>query len=61
VEEEVRSVLMDGKLLLQFALAYIIEAIRRNPDKYNDLLAYNISSSTITVPTQEALPLHNED
>ena len=27
-EEEVRSVLTDGKVLLQFALASIIEAIR---------------------------------
>jgi hypothetical protein len=38
VEEEVRSVLTDGKILLQFALASVIEAIRRNPDKYDNLL-----------------------
>ena len=37
--QEVRSVLMDGKVPLQFALASIIEAIRRNPSKYNNLLA----------------------
>jgi S-adenosylmethionine synthetase len=61
VEEEVRSVLMDGKVLLQFALASIIEAIRRNPDKYNNLPAHNISSSSTKIPTQEPLPLHNED
>jgi len=29
VEEEVRTVLTDGKVLLQFALASIIEALRR--------------------------------
>jgi hypothetical protein len=37
VEEEVRSVLTDGKVLLEFALASIIEALRRNPGKYNNL------------------------
>jgi hypothetical protein len=53
---------MDGKVPLQFALASIIEAIRRNPNKYNNrLLAHNISSSTTKIPTQESLPLHNED
>jgi hypothetical protein len=59
-EEEVRSVLTDGKVLLQFALTSVIEAFRRNPDKYNNLLAHNISSST-AVPAQEPLPLHNEE
>jgi hypothetical protein len=34
VEEEVSRFLTDGKALLQFALASIIESIRRNPDKY---------------------------
>lgn len=37
IEEEVRSVLTDGKVLLEFALASIIEALRRNPGKYNNL------------------------
>ena len=60
MEEEVRSVLTHGKVLLQFALASIIEAFRRNPGKYINLLAYNTSSTT-TTPTQETLPLHNED
>jgi hypothetical protein len=46
VEEEVSRVLVDGKVLLQFALISVIEAIRRNPDKYNDLLVCNASSST---------------
>ena len=60
VEEEVRNVLTDGKVLLQFVIAAIIEVLRRNSDRYNDLLAHNMSSST-AVPTQETLPLHNED
>jgi hypothetical protein len=61
VEEKVSSVLTDGKVILQFALASVIEAIRRNPDKYNRLLAHNISSSSTKIPAQEPLPLHNED
>jgi DNA-binding CsgD family transcriptional regulator len=62
VEEEVRSFLTDGKVLLQFVLASVIEALRRNPDKFNNLLVHNTSSSsTTTTPTQELLPLHNED
>ncbi len=61
VEEEVRNALADSKVLLQFALASIIETLRRNHGKYNNnLLTHNISSST-TIPTQERLPLHNED
>jgi hypothetical protein len=59
-EEEVRNVLTDGKVFLQFALASVIEAIRRSPDKYINLLNHNTSSST-TTPIQEPLPLHNED
>jgi chromosome segregation ATPase len=61
VEEEVRSVLTDGKVLLQFALTSVIEAFRRNPGKYNNFLANNTSSSSSTTPTQEPVPLHNED
>jgi hypothetical protein len=34
MKEEVSKFLTDGKVLLQFDLASIIEAIRRNPDKY---------------------------
>ena len=48
VEEEVSKFLTVGKVFLQFALASVIEAIRRNPGKYNNLLAYNTSSSTAT-------------
>jgi hypothetical protein len=68
VEEEVRSVLTDSKVLLQFALAAVIEAIRRNPGKYNNILLYNMpssssscsSSSLIPLPTQQSLPFHIE-
>ena len=48
VEEKVSKFLTDGKVILQFALASVIEAIRRNPDKYNNLLFSNTSSSSIT-------------
>jgi hypothetical protein len=56
VEEEVRNALADSKVLLQFALASIIETLRRNHGKYNNLLTHNISSST-TTPTQERLTI----
>ena len=54
---EVSSVLTDGKVLLQFALASVIEAVRINPDKYNNLLVNNTSSST---PAQHLLLSHIE-
>jgi gas vesicle protein len=61
VEEEVSRFLTDGKVLLQFAIASVIEAIRRNPDKYNNLLVSNTSSSSTSTPAQD-LPLsHIED
>jgi hypothetical protein len=44
-EEKVKSVLTDSKLLLQFALASVIEALRRNPETCNSVL-YNISNNT---------------
>ena len=43
--EEAKSVLTDGKVLLQFDLASVIESIRINPDKYNNLLGYDLQSS----------------
>src|SRR5215217_4016182 len=46
VEEEVNKLLTDGKVVLQFAVASVIEAIRRNPGKYNNLLMSNTSSSS---------------
>ena len=58
-EEEVNKLLTNGKLLLQFAVASVIEAIRRNPDKYNNLLVSN-TSSTLT-PAQDLLLSHIED
>jgi hypothetical protein len=55
VEEKVKSVLADNKQILQFALAAVIEDIRRNPDKYNNLLVYNSSSSlTAIISTQHS-------
>ena len=33
--EEVKSVLTDSKLLLQFTLASVIELLRSNPELYN--------------------------
>jgi hypothetical protein len=57
VEEKVSSVLTDSKVHLQFALAIIIEALRRNPDKYNDLLIDNTST---TIPTQQSPSSHVE-
>jgi chromosome segregation ATPase len=59
--EEVSKFLADGKVLLQFALASIIEAIRRNPDKYNSLLVCNISSSSTSTPAQDSLVSPIED
>jgi chromosome segregation ATPase len=60
VEEEVRNVLTDGKVMLQFALAAIIEALRRNPDKYHDLLVNNTLSS-ITKTIQQSPSWHKEN
>ena len=64
VQEEVRSVLTDGKVLLQFALASIIEAFRRNPDKYNNLLLCNWSSSSraiISTQKSSSPPHYDEE
>jgi len=63
VEEKVKSVLTDNKQILQFALASIIEAIRRNLDKYNSLIFNDTSaSSTLTsIPAQGSILSHIED
>ena len=58
IEEEVRVVLIDGKVLLQFALASVFEVLRTNPDKYDNLLVFDISSPTIV--TKQSLQLHIE-
>jgi hypothetical protein len=61
VEEEVSKFLTDGKVVLQFAVTSVFEAIRRNPDKYNNLLFNDTSvSSTSTLP-QGLLLSHIED
>ena len=60
MEEEVSKFLTDGKVLLQFALASIIEAIRRNPGKFNNLLVRNTSALSISTPGQDSLPSHIE-
>ncbi len=59
VEEEVSKFLTDGKVLLHFALASVIEAIRRNSGKYNDLIVDNASLSS--VPIQQSSLQHIED
>jgi transposase len=61
VEKEVSKFLTDGKVLLQFALASVIEAIRINPDKYNNLLVSNISESSTSTPAQGSILSHIED
>jgi hypothetical protein len=60
VEEEANRFLTDSKVLLQFALASVIEAIRRNPEKYNNLLVSNTSLSSTSTPTQDSLLSHIE-
>jgi hypothetical protein len=57
----VKSVLTDNKQILQFALALVIEAIKRKSDKYNKPLVNNTSSSSTTLPAQQSPPLHIED
>ena len=63
VEEEVGKFLTDGKVVLQFVLASVFEAIRRNPDKYNSLIFNNISASStlISTPAQGSILSHIED
>ena len=61
VEEEGTNVLTDGKVLLQFPFASVIEAIIRNPDKYNDILVCNTPLSSTSMPAQQlTLSLHIE-
>ena len=46
---------------MQFALASVIEAIIRNPDKYNDILVCNAPLSSTSIPAQQlTLSLHIE-
>jgi hypothetical protein len=43
--EEVKSVLMNGKILLEFATFSVIESLRRNPELYN-FVTYDHSNNT---------------
>jgi hypothetical protein len=46
---------------LQFPFASVIEAIIRNPDKYNDILVCNTPLSSTSMPAQQlTLSLHIE-
>jgi transposase len=53
VAEEVSKFLADGKVLLQFALASVIEAIRGNLGKCNNLLVCNTSSSSTSTAAHD--------
>ena len=59
-EEEVSRVLIDSKVLLQFALASVIEAIRRNTGKYKNLLFNDTLASSTSTPPQGSLLSHIE-
>ena len=55
VKEEVSGVLRDGKVFVQFHLASVIGSLKRSPNKYNNLVAYYMPSSSTT---QQSLLLH---
>ena len=55
IKEEVSGVLRDGKVFVQFHLASVIGSLKRSPDKYNNLVAYYMPSSS---STQQSLLLH---
>ncbi len=60
VEKEVRRVLVDKKMILQFAIASVIEALGSTPNNYKDFLVYSMSSSisTSTIPIQQSVALY---
>ena len=45
--EEVKSVLIDGKILLKFATFSVIESLRSNPELYNFVIHDNSNNTTI--------------
>jgi hypothetical protein len=47
-EENVKNVLTDSKLLLQFALVSVIESLRTNPELYNFVIHDNSNNDTIS-------------
>jgi hypothetical protein len=58
VEKEVRSILIDDKVILQFAVASVIEALRRIP-YYKNYLVYSMPSSiSSTIPIQQSPALN---
>jgi hypothetical protein len=56
-EENVKSVLTNSKILLKFAIASIIESLRRNPEIYDFVLSDDIYAAVIL---EEAERLYNE-
>jgi hypothetical protein len=55
-EEKVKSVLIEGKILLKFATFSVIESLRTNPEEYNFVL-YNIPNSNATSYSFNSLSL----
>jgi hypothetical protein len=47
-EKYVKNALTNGKLLLKFATASVIESLRRNPELYNSVIYDNSNSITIS-------------
>jgi FtsZ-binding cell division protein ZapB len=47
-EEKVKDVLTNGKLLLNFATASVIESLRRNPELYTLTVSANSNNTTFT-------------
>jgi hypothetical protein len=61
VEKEVRSILIDDKAILQFAVVSVIEALRRIPFIYKNYLVYSMPSSissSSTIPIQQSPALN---
>ena len=55
-EEKVKSVLIEGKLILKFATFSVIESLRNNPEEY-DFVLYNIPNSNATSYSFNSLSL----
>jgi predicted RNase H-like nuclease (RuvC/YqgF family) len=47
-EEKVKSVLIEGKILLKFATLSVIESLRSNPELYNFVIHDNSNNTTIS-------------
>jgi hypothetical protein len=60
-EEKVKDVLTNGKLILQLALASIVESLRSNPELYNFVLYDNSNNTNISYgPSYPSLILSGE-